>query len=254
MLQRFFPDAALVDRKTARNRLLQIEPERQPGSEVVYSCTGFQILGEVLAAAAGAPLDVLHARLVAAPLGLESTRYAPPDAWRERCAGTELCRWRDRWVRGEVHDESAYAMEGVAGNAGLFSTADEVLAMSELYRRHGTVPTARGTYTLASVDLFERAEKSHTDGKAQRRGLGLQLNSTAADGAEAAGGPDLSRDSYGHTGFTGTSFWVDPARDLTVVAMTNRLQFGRDQTADAIKRFRRELHSASARIYPSFSA
>jgi CubicO group peptidase (beta-lactamase class C family) len=74
---------------------------------------------------------------------------------------------------------------------------------------------------------------------AQQRGLGVQVNAP-----DAAGGPDLSPDSYGHTGFTGTSFWIDPDRDLTVVAMTNRLQYGRDATAESIKQFRRELHSA----------
>lgn len=253
LLHHFFPDAGSVTRHEARAHLLRIAPERVPGAEVEYSCTGFQILGEVLAAAAGARLDELFRSLVAEPLELRHTRFAPDPRSVEDCATTEWCPWRKRWLRGEVHDESAYCLEGVAGNAGLFSTLDEIVRLADVFRRTGPGHPGgrqdgggegggrdRGFIAPA---LLEAATRSHTDGMAQRRGLGVQVNSP-----DAAGGAALSLNSYGHTGFTGTSFWIDPDRDLLVVALSNRVHFGRDKTAEAIKRFRHELHEAALSV------
>jgi len=241
-LHRSFPDSTRVDRTVARAQLLRMVPERRPGQDVVYSCAGYQIPGEALASLGRAPLDRLFDELVAHPLGLAKTRFTPPAGWASRCAATEYCRWRRRWVRGEVHDESAFALEGIAGNAGLFSTADEVLVLAGVYGRGGEAATPEGERVrLVSSGMAARALTDHTPGTAYRRGLGVELNSPAA-----AGGPAFAPDSWGHTGFTGTSFWTDPATRLTVVALTNRLQYGREVTADAIVRFRRELHAAFA--------
>ncbi len=241
LLHHVFPDSQTVTRHVARRHLLRIVPECSPGTSVDYSCTGFQVLGEVLAAAGGEPLDELFARLVADPLGLRHTRFAPVPETIQDCATTEWCPWRGRWLRGEVHDESSYCLGGVAGNAGLFSTLDEVVALADVFRRDGRGRRpGGGQVQLIAPALVEAATRSHTDGMAQRRGLGVQLNSP-----DAAGGRAFSRSSYGHTGFTGTSFWIDPVHDLLVVALSNRVHFGREKTADAIKRFRHELHEAA---------
>ncbi|NBC28737.1 MAG: serine hydrolase [Spirochaetes bacterium] len=242
LLHHLFPDAQSVTRHEARRHLLQIGPERVPGTEVEYSCSGFQILGEVLSAAGGARLDELFRRLVAGPLELQATGFCPPREARANCATTERCPWRGRWLRGEVHDESAYCMGGVAGNAGLFSTLDEIVRLADVFRGKGVGRLHRGAgqVRLVSRELMDAATRSYTDGMAQRRGLGVQLNSE-----DAAGGPALSTSSYGHTGFTGTSFWIDPDQDLLVVALSNRVHFGRDTSAEAIKQFRHELHAAA---------
>ncbi|MFP4485030.1 MAG: serine hydrolase domain-containing protein [Spirochaetaceae bacterium] len=263
LLHHHFPDARSVTRREAREYLLRICPEGVSGAEVEYSCTGFQLLGEVLSEAGGARLDELFRSLVAEPLELRHTRFAPDPGSVEDFATTEWCPWRGRMLRGEVHDESAYCLEGVAGNAGLFSTLDEVVRLADVFRRKGLVQAGRrsggggsddarpdrrrpdggGYVQLISPALVEAATRSFTDGMAQRRGLGVQLNSP-----DAAGGPALAPSSYGHTGFTGTSFWIDPERDLLVVALSNRVHFGRDNTAEAIKRFRHELHEAALSV------
>jgi CubicO group peptidase (beta-lactamase class C family) len=178
---------------------------------------------------------------VADPLELRYTRFAPVPETIQECATTEWCPWRRRWLRGEVHDEGAYCLAGVAGNAGLFSTLDEVVTLADVFRRNGRGRRpGGGQIQLIAPALMAAATRSYTDGMAQRRGLGVQLNSP-----DAAGGRAFPRSSYGHTGFTGTSFWIDPDRDLLVVALSNRVHFGREKTADAIKRFRHELHEAT---------
>lgn len=233
-LQRFFPNPADRKREEARRRLLEIAPAAPAGESVVYSCTGFLVLGEVLAQAYGAPLDTAFRDLVGTPLGLRDTGFAPRPKARSRCAPTERCPWRGRVIVGEVHDESSWCLEGVAGNAGLFSTLDEVIRLAGVFTPDAQVP-------LLMPATIAAATRSYTDGRGQRRGIGLQINDD-----EAAGGRGLSRDSFGHTGFTGTCFWIDPERDLLVVSLTNRVYYGRDLTAATIKQFRRELHAAVA--------
>jgi CubicO group peptidase (beta-lactamase class C family) len=156
--------------------------------------------------------------------------FAPPRSLRARCAPTELDRWRGRRIQGEVHDENAWLLGGVAGNAGLFGTA-----------------TAVGTLVqhLANEPGIGQRDAQH-----HPRGLGVQLQ-PGTDCAEALhpGGTRMSKASFGHTGFTGTSFWVDPERELIVVALTNRVYYGRERTDSAIRRFRIALHDAAAEIW-----
>lgn len=220
-----FPDAAAVDRDAAERLLLSRRPLGRPGAEVVYSCTGYQLLGLFLRRVTGLPLRELFRTVVAEPLGAADLLFNPPEAGR--CAATERCPWRGRWIRGEVHDENAWCLGGDAGNAGLFGTAAAVLRLLGV---------------LAAADQFRPMRASFTDGLNRRRAVGFMMHD-----AEAAVGPLYSSDSFGHTGFTGTSVWVEPAAELTVVTLTNRVHLGRAETQDKLVAFRRALHEAALR-------
>jgi CubicO group peptidase (beta-lactamase class C family) len=215
----------------ARRLAKEAEPIQPPGSGELYSCTGFMLLGLGLERYMDTALDELFRDRVAGPLGIEEcATFTPPRSLRGSCAPTEWDRWRGRRMQGEVHDENAWLLGGVAGNAGLFGTEEAVVTLVE--------------HLANEPGIGERDRQGRT------RGLGVQLK-PGADYAEALhpGGTRMSEASFGHTGFTGTSFWVDPVRELIVVALTNRVYYGRDGTDAAIRRFRIALHDAAAEIW-----
>ncbi len=193
-----------------------------------YSDLGYIMLTAGVAAVGDAPFaELLHQRVIAA-VGAETCDYGPRA--RERCAATEAdTAWRARRLRGEVHDENAFAMGGIAGHAGLFGTAADVAALGRVFRDGAVIGN----------DLAALAKREHARGDNVRRGLGLALRAPA----NAMCGRHFGEDAYGHTGFTGTSLWIDPAADLTVVLLTNRVYFGRDNN-DALYRFRIAVHEA----------
>jgi len=201
-----------------------------PGDRVVYSDLGFILLGEAVARLTGQPLDQAVRSLVLDPLGLAHTAYCPLHP--QSIAPTEMCAWRGRRLRGEVDDENAAAMGGVSGHAGLFSTAWEVAILGRLYLDGGRY----GDVRLLSPELAAEMVREQAAGEGHRRGLAWML----ATDVDASCGPAFSRQSYGHTGFTGTSLWIDPTRELIVVLLTNRVYHGRDGTN--IATFRRFLH------------
>ncbi len=183
-----------------------------------------------LALAGGASFDALVKERVTGPLEAETLTYLPRDPLA--CVATELDVKLGRGrIRGSVHDENAHAMGGIAGHAGLFGTASDVAAIARVYRDGAGIGN----------ELAALARAEHVRGDNVRRGLGLALR--------APNGPMTSDvwslDSYGHTGFTGTSLWIDPTRDLTVALLTNRVYFGRAND-DAMYRFRIAIHQAAA--------
>ncbi|MEU1870870.1 serine hydrolase domain-containing protein [Streptomyces sp. NPDC019793] len=215
-------------------RLLPLTAE--PGTRVQYSSQGFIVLGLIAEAAAGEPLDALVERLVCAPLGLRDTVFRPDAGRRARAVATEDCPWRRRPVVGEVHDENAVVLGGVGGHAGLFSTLADM-------ERLGTALAAGGR-GLLRPDTFALMTAAHTDHLALRRALAWQGRDPADSPAGAVFGPD----SYGHTGFTGTSLWVDPATRRYAVLLTNRVHPTR--TGDGIVALRRAFHDAAAAVSP----
>lgn len=212
----------------------------QPGEGVVrYSDLGLMLLGEVVTRLDGADdlAAVVQAR-VCAPLGLESIAYNPLQAGRPReaIAPTEDDPgWRGRRCWGEVHDENACGVGGVAGHAGLFGTARDVAALGQAWlegdARLGIAP-----------DLRADAVREHAETDGARRGLGWMLK--ALEGSSV--GERFHPSSYGHFGFTGTSLWVDPTRELVVAALSNRVYPGRDKPG--IEAFRRSLHDLLAEV------
>jgi CubicO group peptidase (beta-lactamase class C family) len=205
-----------------------------PGADLVYSDLGFILLGEAVQRIAGMDLESFFDRAIFRPLGLSSTCFNPlaHGFSPAEIAPSEVCAWRKRRLLGEVDDENAAGLGGVAGHAGLFSTAEEVARLGIVYRNHGS---HAGRQILAPLTVAEMTRwQAGLDG--QRRGLAWNLWTPQDCSCGSAFGPE----SYGHTGFTGTSLWVDPDRDLLVVALTNRVYHGRGSTA--IQRFRPILH------------
>ena len=191
-----------------------------PGVRYVYSDLNAILLGEIVHRLSGQTLDVYLARHVFGPLGMRDTRYNPPKSELARIAPTEFDPWRQRKVRGEVHDENAFALGGVSGHAGLFSTADDLSRLARAYLNGGALDGAR-VFDAATIARFTLVQ----DSTISRRALGWE---TPTGGNSA--GHYLSRAAFGHTGFTGTSLWIDPARGVYVVLLTNRVNPTRQNT------------------------
>ena len=201
-----------ADPSEARQRVLAVRPLTNPGDAVLYSDVGFMVLGFGLEAITAMPLDRAIRERVSEPLGLAVT-YAPDPALS--VAPTEFVPGRGSRLRGSVHDENAAALGGVAGHAGLFGSARDLARLGASLLGDGIPVLRRGS-------LIEMTREQAADGPI-RRGLGFSLWSPDPD---AASNPFGSR-TFGHSGFTGTSFWVDPDRRLVVVLLTNAVYRGR---------------------------
>jgi CubicO group peptidase (beta-lactamase class C family) len=210
-----------------------------PGSVSVYSDLGAIVLTQVIERVLGARIDTLFATRVARPLGLTETRYLPPESLRRRIAPTENDPWRGRVLRGEVHDENAARLDGVSGHAGLFSSARDLLRFADWLIEEAGNET--GDVEQAEAN---RAQARGRGGSAERRHSTLDLpagfiaeftrrqdlppGSSRALGWDtpsegSSGGHYLHSGSFGHTGFTGTSIWIDPGRRLAIVLLSNRV-------------------------------
>jgi CubicO group peptidase (beta-lactamase class C family) len=139
--------------------------------------------------------------------------FRPPTRLRDRIAPTEIDPWRQRHLRGEVHDENAFALGGVSSHAGLFSTATDLVRLAQMYLGNGTLDGQRFV-SEQTVDLFTRVQ----DSTLSHRALGWET----PNGTNSAGRL-MSKRSFGHTGFTGTSFWVDRDRGVFVILLSNRV-------------------------------
>jgi CubicO group peptidase (beta-lactamase class C family) len=239
-IYRSFPDHRSVDRDMAVQRLMELAPDRTPGREVIYSCTGYLLLGLFLERVTETRLGELFRTTVAEPCGIRDLLFQPPREIRSRIAATEYCSWRGRWIRGEVHDENSWCLSGDGGNAGLFGTAAALLELLSIFDSLGQV---NGIRLLSAGDVGQMSS-CLTQGMGERRSLGFRMQD---EGSPA--GPGFSRSSFGHTGFPGTSVWVDPDKRLKIVTLTNRVHLGREGTDGKIREFRRTLHSAIDRIY-----
>ena len=202
-----------------------------PGSRATYSDIGFILLGEVLAAKAGLALDLFARQEIFTPLGMTRTRFNPPLESRPDIPPTEDDRtFRKRVIQGEVNDENAFVMEGVAGHAGLFGPATDVACFAECMLR-GVAPI----FNRETVQLFTHRELAPPG---TSRALGWDTPSPS----DSSSGAHFSLASFGHLGFTGTSLWVDPVRQLSVTLLTNRTW--PDRAAQAIRQVRPLVHDA----------
>lgn len=190
-----------------------------PGTRMVYSDLGVILLGEIVARVSGQPLDEFLAGRVFGPLGMRETMYRPNPSLRDRIAPTEVDPWRQRHLRGEVHDENAFALGGVSGHAGLFSSANDLVRLARLYLEGGTVEGVRFV-SPATVTRFTAVQ----DSVLSHRALGWEK----PNGTNSAGRLMSSR-AFGHTGFTGTSIWIDPERGVFVLLLTNRVNPTRER-------------------------
>ena len=201
--------------------------ESPPGTREVYSDLGLIILTHAIEIVYGERLDTLLGRRVLGPLGMHSVRFLPQPEEQHRIAPTELQPWRGRVLRGEVHDENAARMGGVSGHAGLFGSAPDLLTFAE-WVLDGWTEGPADERTGSSIGSSEHPSVRPSVIREFTRRQTLVPGSSRALGWDTptpggSAGRLLSPSSVGHTGFTGTSIWVDPARQLAIVLLSNRV-------------------------------
>jgi CubicO group peptidase (beta-lactamase class C family) len=226
--------------------------EADPGTATTYSDIGAMTLGWIIEEISGEPLDAFLLERVWEPLGMRETRYRPASALLSRIAATEIdTTWRRELVWGRVHDENADAMGGVAGHAGLFSTAVDLSVFARILLNGGVAPPCTPGSSagepcpvarpegvrLIDPDVLSAFTSRYDD--ASTRALGWDMPS-----GQSSAGDYLTDESYGHTGFTGTSIWIDPELDLWVVLLTNRVHPTRENQKHV--GLRRAVHDAAA--------
>jgi uncharacterized protein YbbC (DUF1343 family)/CubicO group peptidase (beta-lactamase class C family) len=231
----YAPDFDLRERWTgydeAIKRLIKEPLRNPPGTRFTYSDIGFITLGEVVARVSGMPLDQFAQKNIFAPLRMHNTGFRPGPSLKARIAPTEKRRGQlsylgdtainagaegEVWLRGEVHDPTSYRMNGVAGHAGLFSTANDLAIYCQMILNGGTYG---GIRILAPLTVAEMTRPRVVASNGATRGLGWDINTTFSTNR----GDLFPLGSFGHTGFTGTSMWIDPASQMFVVFLSNRV-------------------------------
>jgi uncharacterized protein YbbC (DUF1343 family) len=231
----YAPDFDLSERWTgydeAIKRLIKEPLRNPPGTRFTYSDIGFITLGEVVARVGGMPLDQFAQKNIFGPLRMTNTGFRPSAALKARIAPTEKRRGQlsylgdtsasvgaegDVWLRGEVHDPTSYRMNGVAGHAGLFSTADDLAIYCQMILNHGSYG---GVRILAPLTVAEMTRPRVVSSNGATRGLGWDIDTNFSSNR----GDLFPLGSFGHTGFTGTSIWIDPASEMFVVFLSNRV-------------------------------
>jgi beta-N-acetylhexosaminidase len=204
-----------------------------PGEKEVYSDLGYILLGAIIESVTGRTLDRLAKEQIFAPLGMKDTMYNPAKGLLPRIAPTEKdADYRKRLIHGEVHDENAFAMGGVAGHAGVFSTAGNLAAFCQMLLNGGIYAHHR----------FLRRSTVAEFTAAQALSGGTRTFGWAVPTEGSSSGHFFSKTSFGHTGFTGTSIWIDPEKELFVILLTNRVNPTREN--HKIQQVRPALHDA----------
>jgi CubicO group peptidase (beta-lactamase class C family) len=217
-----------------REELLQdactVKLVAEPGTKAEYSDIGFILLGQILERVARESIDSFFHREIAVPLNLKQTQFNPQLAPATQIPPTEDDRtFRHRIIQGEVNDENAFVMGGIAGHAGIFAPATDVARFSECFLRGGSP-----VFKPETVALFTQRQDSPTG---TSRTLGWDTPSRPS-----SSGQYFSAASFGHLGYTGTSLWIDPDRQLSVTFLTNRTW--PDRSSQAIKQVRPRVHDA----------
>ncbi len=231
----YAPDFDLKERWTgydaAITRLIKEPLRNPPGARFVYSDIGYIALGEVVRRVSGTTLDLFARDNIFAPLGMRDTGFRPSPKLLTRIAPTEKRRGQlsylgdsgedagaegDKWLRGEVHDPTSYRMMGVAGHAGLFSTAGDLARYCQMILGGGQY---RGVRILGPLTVAEMTRPRLVTATGWTRGLGWDMNTSFSVNR----GDLFPLGSFGHTGFTGTSLWIDPATRMFVVFLSNRV-------------------------------
>ena len=222
--------------KSKQDTLTKIfaEPlEYEPGTKEIYSDLGIILMAEIIERLTGRTLDDLANQYIFAPLGMRDSMYKPPKKLWPTIAPTEFdARFRKRLVQGEVHDENAYAIGGVSGHAGLFSTAPDLAAFCQMLLNGGVYAHQR---ILKRTTIAQFTTPQQLSGGTRTLGWAVPTEGGSS-------GHYFSAHSFGHTGFTGTSIWIDPDRELFVVFLTNRVNPTRED--QKIAKVRPELHDA----------
>lgn len=216
----FVPDNALADyldgREQAFKNIYALSARYPPSEKFVYSDVGFILLDDLIERQSGMNVHEFSHRYIFEPLGMNETGYLPSEELRERAVTTQ--ERESRWMRGEVHDPRAYAIGGVAGHAGLFSTANDIAIYAQMMLQKGTYKGKR-ILSEATVELMTSAYSIEEPKKTSIRGLGWDKLS----GYSSNRGENMSARAFGHGGFTGTVLWMDPEHDLFFIFLSNRV-------------------------------
>jgi len=223
--------------------ILNLPLETRVGEKVIYSDINFILLGDLIWQITGQRLDEYATQHIFCPLRMSMTVFNPlknlPFTNKKDYAATEKCKWRDRVIVGEVHDENAYSFNGISGHAGLFSTVNDMCIFLQMLLNRGVYRNIR-VLSSQSVRLMI---KDWTYNLTSHRGLGWDL----IGNPHSSGGVFFSEAAFGHTGFTGTSIWVDPKLKIGVALLTNRVHPTRENTK--IISFRPRLHNLIVSIF-----
>jgi CubicO group peptidase (beta-lactamase class C family) len=229
LLSDFASDPADALRVILEHPLIQA-----PGGDPIYSCMGYILLGKILEQAGGMPLDQLAQKYVFTPMGMDRTGYHPIGD----IAPTELDPETGKLIQGVVHDENARFLKGISANAGVFSDLNDMIRFTQMLSLGGKLPCG-GRYL--SPAMMQAAIRNRTpNSRGEFRGLGFNLAGSPSNFL----GDLMSPRTFGHTGFTGTSFAVDPETGLWVVLLTNRVCPTRANTK--LVRLRSLIHNAAA--------
>jgi len=211
--------------------------EYEPGTKTIYSDLGLITLAEIIEKVSGKPFDIFCKEEIFEPLNMNDTYFIPPDSVKDRIPPTEYDNyWRNRLIKGEVHDETASLLNGVAGHAGLFSTAEDIHNLLLTLLNNGRFENKQ-IIDSATVKLFTTKQPNSS------RAIGWDIKSPTKSSA----GNYFSSLSFGHTGFTGTSAWVDPLNKVIVVFLTNRVYPTREN--NKIIKVRPLLHDAVIKAF-----
>ncbi len=214
--------------------LLSLPLEDRPNSKVVYSCMGFILLKLIIEQITSMPLDVLAKKWIFDPLNMANSYFNPPDSLRDNIVPSGESEYRKYIIHGKVHDDNSYMFNGIGGNAGLFSTAYDIAIYMNMIVNKGTY----NNKIILSPNTINLMTKNHTN-NVLPRGLGFQLK----DNNNSPCGCMFSDKSFGHTGFTGTSFWIDPNKLMGIALLSNRSYLSyKDSLAD-MAIFRKEAHN-----------
>ncbi len=215
------------------NEIYSSQLEYKPGEKTVYSDLGIITLGKIIEKVTGMTLDIFCRDEIFFPLKMNSTFFNPNDSLKIFCAPTETDNyWRMKTLQGEVHDETSAMLNGVAGHAGLFSTADDLAKLMSVLINKGKFEQKQ-FIKQSTIELFTKRYSAEST-----RAIGWDTKSDSGSSA----GKYFSKNSFGHTGYTGTSIWADPERNLFVVFLTNRVYPTRENTK--IQKIRPQLHNA----------
>lgn len=207
--------------ETALKMIIAEKPIAPPGTRFIYSDINFETLGELVRRVSGTPLDVYCAEHIFQPLGMKDTSFKPSASFRPRIAPTQYQHGEaGKMLWGEVHDPTAYNMGGVAGHAGLFSTADDLSTFAQMLLNRGSLAAGgRAARILSPLTVEKMTMPSTPPNKMALRGLGWDIDSPFA----TSRGELFPIGSFGHTGWTGASIWIDPTSATYVILLTNRV-------------------------------
>ena len=219
--------------KEVINDIMNLKLIYEPGTKYVYSDLGMITLQQVIERISGTTLDQFLKKELFEPLDMNLTMYNPSNKMKQNCVPTEIDDfWRMRLLQGEVHDERAYMLNGVAGHAGLFSTAEDLSKFARMLL-NGGVYNGKQIINKKIIDEWTTKQTKQSD-----RGLGWDTRAKE----KSSSGKYFSMNSFGHTGYTGTSIWVDKDKKLFVILLTNRVYPTRKNRK--IIQFRPVIHNA----------